>query len=143
MNITYSLTHSRYPILVHTTPKVTLSCTVSYLSHVEMFSGGKADVCALCVCQGIEGTAVPMVEGDNLDVTGGSDAKPIKSSSSSPTKNQADSKAQKPITTLKNESSGLGWLAKLFYISLIVAGCVIFVRSRRDRSASWREKTLA
>lgn len=91
--------------------------------------------------QGLEGSALPVVDGDDLDVTSGS--KPNPTIPSAPTSNQADSKAQNPITTLKAGSSGLGWVAKLFYISLIVAGCFIFIKSRKERTTSWREKSLA
>lgn len=65
----------------------------------------------------LQGTAAPVVEGDELDVT-----------------------AQK-----QRQAEGLSMAQKLFFIGAVVAVCILFVKTRRDQqaAAALREKSLA
>jgi hypothetical protein len=87
---------------------------------------------SVLVSQGLEGIAAPAVPGDTLDATSQSN-----SESSSPS---SDSE----VPTFKQPSSeGLSLITKLFLATVLVGGCVAFVKSRRDHQASWREKSRA
>jgi len=74
-----------------------------------------------------------MVQGDNLDVT----------STSSGSSSSSNSKAGNAPIYAKPETSGLSLMAKLFYGSVILAVCVVFVKTRRDRNVRFRDKNYA
>jgi len=84
--------------------------------------------------EGLEGNAAPMVEGDNLDVT---------STSSGGSSASTNSIAGNAPIYAKPASSGLSLMTKLFYASVILAVCVVFVKTRRDRNVGFREKNYA
>jgi hypothetical protein len=83
--------------------------------------------------KGLEGSALPAQAGDNLDVT---------TTSSSSSSFQQDAKSPK---FAKPEDAGLGMMAKFFYLTLVVAVCVVFVKTRKNGGNGWKgsKSTLA
>lgn len=76
--------------------------------------------------KGLEGSAKPAKEGDELDIT--SSQQTLRTERSNP-------------TLTKPEDAGLSVMAKLVYMSLIVAVCVIFVKTRKDGAGAWRDNS--
>jgi len=78
--------------------------------------------------QGLEGTAAPMKEGDNLDVVS---APGIAQDIQTP-------QFAKPASSI--QSGGLGLSGKMFFVLLIVTACVVFVRTRKDSTNTpWKD----
>lgn len=96
---------------------------------VKIAKSGELEVPA----EGLEGSAAPMVTGDNLDVTSTSNTKESTSS---------NGKVGSIPVFEKPTSSGLSFTAKLFYASIVLAVCVLFVKTRKP-NPSWRERSLA
>jgi len=89
----------------------------------------------MCLNKGLEGTAEPAVPGDDLDVTKG------QSKSYSPSQNQFHDANDSPAFRVPDSTSGLSFAAKLFFATVIVAVCIVFVKTRKN--PSWTEKTVA
>jgi len=78
------------------------------------------------LCKGLEGSAAPAIEGDELDIT--SSQQTLRTERASP-------------SLTKSEDAGLSMMAKLMYVSMIVAVCVMFVKTRKDGGGAWRENS--
>jgi hypothetical protein len=68
---------------------------------------------------------------DNLDVTSASKGESSTASSKS-----------SPMF-LKPEAAGLSLWTKLFWVSVVIAGCVVFLKTRRDGSAALGKQVYA
>jgi len=90
------------------------------------------------------GSASPMVADDDLDVTNPSTST-ISGASASARVEALDAVAAAKLRSAawsqSTSSGGLGMIAKLFYLSIVVAACILFVRSRRNRGAAsaWQD----
>ena len=74
--------------------------------------------------EGINASAVPAIDGDKLGLT---------------TQKQLPEISQKTLVETTSEGAGLGTAQKLFFIGVIVAVCVAFVKTRKDgRGAAGR-----
>jgi hypothetical protein len=91
---------------------------------------------------GLEGSAAPAVNGDDLDVT-------EKQQTAETSRPESGSQSIESAHELKGQKSpeagGLSMLQKFLFIGLIVAVCIVFVRTKRDHpsAAALREKSLA
>jgi len=75
--------------------------------------------------EGINGSAAPAIEGDELDVT---------AQKQQPKIPQQEGEGKEILT--ETTSEGLGMAQKLFFIGVIVAVCVAFVKTRKDGRGS-------
>jgi hypothetical protein len=89
-----------------------------------------------------DGTAEPIRPEENLDVLAAAGANKNAAGGSSGSKESsfsgqnANNKYSGLGLTTDDDALGLSLMSKLFFAGLIVAGCVLFVRTRKNASAS-------
>jgi hypothetical protein len=89
--------------------------------------------------KGLEGSAKPAKEGDNLDVTAPQLAVDAGDK-------EAPHFAKPLLSSTSSSVGGLGFGSKLFFVLLIIGACVVFVRTRSNQRSSnvgWKDRVMA